>query len=210
MPTPTTHRRIPPPLDTAQGERLSRDAYRADFRQTEAQSRDQDVFKLERGQHFEESENASREALRRGDWDQALRIIDQRRQLYLATVHADALRSSVFHRVRIVEEPLTPYVQWELHALRLQDECGMPVSILRAHELRDAEDHGPLPELVVLGTQVMYEVLYTTAGAPDGAIRHTHTVDPWAAYLRDLHASGENIQTYFNRRVAPLPPPQPA
>jgi hypothetical protein len=129
-----------------------------------------------------------------------------------ATAEADARRGSVFHRTRVVEEPLTPYMQWQLHALRLRDECGAKIRILPANRLGDAEADGPLPELVVLGGRALYEVFYTDTGAPDGAVRYTEPslVERWERYIKRLYAAGESVQSYFTRRVAHLPPPVPA
>lgn len=55
-------------------------------------------------------------------------------------------------------------------------------------------------------------MLYTDAGRPDGAIRFTDpdTVRNWTDCLRELYKSAEDVQTYFNRAVADLPPPPAA
>jgi hypothetical protein len=65
----------------------------------------------------------------------------------------------------------------------------------------------PLPEVVVLGDQVLYEVRYTVDGAPDGAVRYDDptVVAGWAAYLRALYAEGEDVAAYVEHV-----PPRPA
>ncbi|MFI0780624.1 DUF6879 family protein [Streptomyces sp. NPDC021212] len=107
-----------PALPPEQGERLTRDAYKRDFREREARIRDAASWKLERRQHFEEQGSPSRDALRRGQWEEALRLLEDRRDALRAAAQEDAQHGHTFHRVRVVEPPLTPYMQWELHSHR--------------------------------------------------------------------------------------------
>ena len=83
---------------------------------------------------------------------------------------------------------------------------------MHAEDLREAEVGGPLPELVVLGGRVRYEVVYNDAGVPDGAVRFTDpaVVEGWERYVKRLHDAGEGIQSYYARCVAGLPAPEPA
>lgn len=198
-----------PTLPADQGELLSNDAYRRDFLERNTAIRNGDSWKLERLQHFEEQSHASRDALRRGNWQEALRLIDAGRDAHRASALDAERRGSAFHRVRVVEEPLTPYLQWELHLLRLRAECGHRIRVLPAEAVKAAETNGLMPELTLLDSRTLYRVLYTDTGVPDGAVRYTdpHIVDPWASYLRDAYAVGEDIAPYFDRVVAPLPPP---
>ncbi|MFD7500642.1 DUF6879 family protein [Streptomyces sp. NPDC059850] len=73
-----------------------------------------------------------------------------------------------------------------------------------------AETEGLLPEIVVLGGSVLFQVLYDETGFCVGAVRHTgqDTVGDWAGYLEKLYAAGEDVASYFAREVAPLPPPR--
>lgn len=198
----------PPALDPGQGERLQQDAYRHDFMERDAKIQGRDSWKLERLQHFEE-DDASRDALRRGEWQEALRLLEEERPDAVAAGEEDARRGSAFHRLRIVEEPLSPYMQWELHSLRLWDECGTPTRVLTTDKLHRAEADGTLPELVLLGGQTLYQVCYTDAGALDGAVRYSEAalVESWESYIKQLYEAAEGMQSYFARRVAHLPPP---
>ena len=193
----------PPRLDCAEGVRLTMDAYRQDFPARRRQTEGRDHFKLERLQHFEEVD-ASREALRRGDWAEALRLLEDDRPGVTAAAEADARRGSVFRRIRIVEEPLSACMQWQLHSLRQRDECGVRVRIVTAKKLRNAERAAELPELVLLGGHTLYRVCYTDTGASDGAVRFTdpEVVASWEAYLKRLNEAAEDVQTYFTREVA--------
>lgn len=203
---------LAPELPEELGERLDRDAYRADFWARHNAIRDGESWKLERLQHFEEINDASRDALRRGDWDEALRLIEATRGTLREAASDDRRRGSAVHRVRVVEEPLTPYVQWELHSLRLSAECGHRIRVLPAAAVAASETERPLPELTLLDNTTLYRVVYTEAGRPDGAVRYidTETVRCWVGYLRDAYAAAEDIQSYFDRVVAHLPPPPAA
>ncbi|MEU3421563.1 DUF6879 family protein [Streptomyces murinus] len=203
---------LAPELPDELGERLTREDYKQDFRERRAAIRDGEAWKLERLQHFEETNDDSREALRQGDWPAVLRLFEAERDALLRKARNDAARGAVFHRIRVVETPLTPYVQWELHWLRLTAECGHSVRVLPASALAAAEADTSLPELNLLEGRTLYRVLYTDAGRPDGAVRFTDpsTVRNWSEYLRELYGAAEDIQEYFDRAVAVLPPPPPA
>ncbi|MEO3974007.1 DUF6879 family protein [Streptomyces sp. CAU 1734] len=198
-----------PCLPLAQGSRLTRPVYKQDFRQRYAQISQRDSWKLERLQHFEEEGSASRDALRAGEWKEALRLLEEDREGLLAAAREDELMGTVFHRVRVVEKPFTPYLQWELHSLRQQAECGTRVRVVRAGAVAGSEGAGPLPEVVVLGGHTLYRVLYTESGACSGAIRYTDpdVVGSWEYYISELFRAGEDMEQYFEREVAPLPPP---
>ncbi|GHF63234.1 hypothetical protein GCM10018790_46340 [Kitasatospora xanthocidica] len=200
-----------PELRSEWGEVLARHDYKRDFRERDARVRGRDSWKLERRQHFEEQGSASWEAVRRGDWGEALRLLEGRRAALLEIGREDEERGSFFHRVRVVERPLSAYLQWELHSLRIRAECGERIRILDAGALVDsgAEEFGPLPEIVILGGRTAYQVLYSETGIPVGAVRYTDPdlVRRWEDYIKDLHEAGEDVLSYFDREVAPLPPP---
>ncbi|MFI6704759.1 DUF6879 family protein [Streptomyces sp. NPDC050509] len=198
-----------PTLLPEQGERLVRDVYKREFRERDAAIHDRDSWKLERRQHFEEQGSPSRDALSRGDWRESLRLMEERREKLLAAAQADERRNSAFHRVRVVEQPLTPYLQWELNSLRQQAECGMRVRVVGVELVTPSEGEGLLPELVILGGDVLYQVLYTETGVPNGAIRYTDPdiIRGWESYIKELYRVGEDVMDFFDREVAHLPPP---
>ncbi|MCI3223018.1 DUF6879 family protein [Streptomyces sp. NP-1717] len=198
-----------PALLEERGERLVREAYRKDFRERSAVLRDADSWKLERRQHFEEQGSPSRDALRRGEWEESLRLMAGRRDDLAAAARKDERQGHVFHRVRVVEEPLTPYLQWELHSLRQQAQFGARVRVVSAESVSAVERSRPLPELVVLGGRTLFSILYSDAGEPQGAVRFTEpgVVAEWEHYIKSLYESGEDIASYFERAVAHLPAP---
>ncbi|MFJ2218086.1 DUF6879 family protein [Streptomyces sp. NPDC101062] len=194
-----------------QGQRLLRADYGRDFQQRDEKITGRDSWKFERRQHFEELGSPSWEAFHRGDWTEALRLMAENGATYWAKVsQEDRERGSIFHRVRIVEEPLTPYLQWELNSLRIQAEYGLPIRVVSGDQLKALEATAPLPEIVVLGSQVLYEVVYTEAGLLDGAIRISDSglIKSWESFIKELYEGGEDIISYVDRQVAHLPPPQ--
>jgi hypothetical protein len=192
-------------LPTGEGELLTRGEYKRDFRERDAAVRDGDSWKLERLQHFEEQGSPSRDALRRGDWRTALRLLEDRRGALLSAAVEERRRGAVFHRVRVVEEPLTPYLQWEMHSLRQRARYGEKIRVLPAAAVRALETDGLLPELTILGERTLYRVLYTEAGATYGAIRYTDpdVVGRWVAGLKELYATAEDLVPYFAARSRP-------
>ncbi|GHE45671.1 DUF6879 family protein [Streptomyces capitiformicae] len=201
---------LPPVLVPEHGERLTRDAYKRDFGERDAAIRDADSWKLERLQHFEEEGSPSRDALRRGEWATALRLLEDRRDALLATAREDTRKGHRFHRVRVVEKPLSPYLQWELHSHRQRAEYGERIRVVGAEQVASVERAGRLPEIVVLGGDTLFQVLYSKAGATLGSVRYTDDdlVGSWENYIRRLYEAGEDVRSYFEREVAHLPPPR--
>ncbi|MFJ6212979.1 DUF6879 family protein [Streptomyces sp. NPDC092296] len=196
-------------LDPALGDRLDLAAYRADFRDRQWTIDGQDSWKLERRQHFQEPGFPSWDAFARGDWHEALRLIEAERDYLHDFGRENTRRRTTLLRVRVVEQPLTPYLQWELHLLRLRAECGEHIRVVGPEAVRDREGAGPLPERVTLGAGTVYQVLYTEQGALDGAVRFT---DPEVTarcreFVRELYEAGEDLVRYVDREVAHLPPP---
>ncbi|WP_405617085.1 DUF6879 family protein [Streptomyces sp. NBC_01508] len=201
-----------PSLDPELGVRLVSKDYKRDFRERDAAIQDGGAWKLERRQYFEEQNDPSRDALTRGDWQEVLRLFAEDREAVLAGALEDRSRGYTFHRVRIVEYPITAYVQWELYWLRQHAELGgSNVRIVTAKQVADAEKTQQLPEMVVLGEQTLYNVIYSDSGVPMGSIRFTDEqhVRSWQQYIRSLFEIGEDIASYFAREIAPLPAPVP-
>lgn len=196
-------------FDRSSGKRLIGDAYEADFASYKQKTYDQDAWKFERRQHFEE-DDPSRDALRAGNWAEALRLLEEDRPGLLEAAEYDRQRGHYFHRLRVVEDPLTPYMQWELHALRMQAECGRKLRVVDADVIRDIEGNEQLPEIVVLGDQALYDVIYSDAGEVEGAVRFTQPelVRQWAHFIEEIYSSAEDMISYFDRHVAQLPPPR--
>ncbi|MFC4586938.1 DUF6879 family protein [Sphaerisporangium corydalis] len=163
------------------------------------------VWKLERAQHFHEPYEPSWAAMAQGDWERSLLLVDEMR----GSLRAEYDGYAEFRRVRVVETPLTPYMQWELHVLAARSEAGERSRVIPATAVRAYEPSGPLPELLIFESTLMYEVLYDENGAHLGGRRITDhdVVAPCLAALIALYDLGEDLRSYHRREVAPLPPP---
>lgn len=195
--------------DLAHGVRLLGDDYYNHFNEHFWRTGRPGFWKLERLQHFEEPGDESWVAFDRGDWHQSLALLEERRPAL--RTHYAKIANAKFEtfRIRVVEHPLTEYMQWELHLLHLRDQLGGYTRILPAHEVRQLEEESRLPELITLGDDVMYEILYDENGLQEGGVLHTGVslIARCREFIRSLYEKGEPISTYFGREVEPLEPP---
>ncbi|WP_416983987.1 DUF6879 family protein [Streptomyces sp. T028] len=197
-------------LPASGGTRLDQGAYIDDFGRRFWRTGGSGFWKLERMQGYDEGDFASWRALVRGDWEESLRLIEELRPEFEEYYGKIAASGFALHRVRIVERPLVPYIQWELNLLRLKREYGERVSVVDAVEVAPYEDRGPLPELCVLGSEAVYVLDYTSSGVPDGAVRHTDpaVVRQARELVQRLHSDGKDLESYFRREVAGLAAPR--
>ncbi|WP_179893023.1 MULTISPECIES: DUF6879 family protein [Streptomyces] len=115
----------------------------------------------------------------------------------------------VFRRVRVVEFPVSPYLQWEMNVFRVRSELGEEIRVLDARKISDLEREAPVPEVIVLGHAVMYAVTYDDELKGAGARRFTDTdqVSRTSREFEALYAMGEGFPEFFEREIAPLDPP---
>ncbi|MDL4774521.1 DUF6879 family protein [Actinomadura xylanilytica] len=167
-----------------------------------------DLWKLERIQSFQEPDEPSWVSMMNGDWDRALALIEEKRA---ASKHHVSVADGIDNRrVRVTELPVTPYLQWEMHVLRIWAETGaQDIRVIDQSGVGALEADGPLPEVVILGSSVMYETLYDATGTHSGG-RRIDDPDVIAACRNDLaglYNTAEDMFSYFEREIAPLPPP---
>jgi hypothetical protein len=192
------------------GERLALDDYLADLDRRFAGAPGHDSWKFERRQHFTEPDDASWAAFARGEWADSLRLMAATRD-EIEAEHRDAARlGSALYRVRVVEEPIAPYLQWELHLLRLRAECGERIRVVDVTRVAEFETGGKLPELLTVGPDTVYRILYNAAAALQGALRHVDTAltTRCVRFMRRLYQDGEEMTEFFQRRVAGLDAPR--
>nr|WP_090935161.1 DUF6879 family protein [Nonomuraea jiangxiensis] len=161
------------------------------------------LWKLERIQSFREAAVPSWVATMEEDWERSLKLIDH------DPVAGCRAEGFVRRRVRVVEQPVTPYLRWEMHVLALRDPAAEQVRVLDAREVADLEVRRRLPELVVLGTSVMYEVTYDAEGTHSGARRidDRDVIAACRGELDKLYTAAEDFRSYYEREIAPLPAP---
>lgn len=192
------------------GDTLDHAAYHEDFTK-ESDGLSGVVWKLERAQTFRESGDAGWEAFGSGHWDRPLGILDAEREAIRADAQRNAERGLEIRRVRVVESPVSPYPQWEMHALRMLAEEGFGLRVLDASRVGELERVQQLPEIVVIGDRVLYEVRYDAQWTPIGA-RRIHDPDVIQEARRevaDLYDAGEPLIEFFRREISPLPVPTP-
>jgi Family of unknown function (DUF6879) len=165
--------------------------------------------KLERLQSFRQPGHPSWDAFNAGLWNVALHMLQQNRATVAAEFAEDKRRGIVSYRVRVVDLPVTPYLHWELHSLKLRAEYGEIIRIVTPEALARFERCQITPELIFMGDLAMYEIRYDDSGVLCGARKFTDPV-LIAGCIDDVHALfgyGEDLDTFFAREIAPLPPP---
>lgn len=190
-------------------ERMDRPAYHADFNRL-YNSGIGFLNKLERGQHFKERGFASWEAFAADDWAKALSLTDERRDDYAQELRKAAQLGIRHRRLRVVEFPVTPYVQWEFFVLRVRVDLGDDIKVLDARKISDIEKDRPVPEVVILGDVAMYEVVYDDDGNAAGANRFSERelIRETSRGFDALYERGEAFYDFFDREIVPLAPPQ--
>ncbi|MFF0232701.1 DUF6879 family protein [Micromonospora sp. NPDC005254] len=192
------------------GELLRLDDYWADFDDRFWRTSAPGFWKLERAQTFKEPGDEGWQAFADGRWEDSLRILDARRPEFQSYYRRIAENGFTTRRVRVIEEPLVPYLQWELHVLRLRHEHGGLTRAVRAEAVAAAESSGQLPEIYTLGAEVMYEAVYDADGVLAAARRwrDPELVASCQSFIESLYHRGEPLDEYFARVVAPMGPPR--
>lgn len=190
-------------------ERMDRPSYHADFGRIYADGIGF-LNKVERGQRFQERGFESWEAFAAGDWERALALAAAGREDYARELRNAKSLGIQHRRIRVVEFPITPYVQWEFFVLRVRVDLGEEIRVVNAHDLADMEKDHPIPEVVTLGDRVLYEVVYDNDGNADGAKRHTDPslIRKTNRAFDTLYERGEGFLDFFEREIAPLDPPR--
>ncbi|MGW1058257.1 DUF6879 family protein [Micromonospora rubida] len=192
------------------GERLDLKEYWADFEERFWRTAAPGFWKLERQQTFREPGDEGWQAFADGRWEDSLQILVARRREFADYYRRVAENGFATRRVRVVSEPLTPYLQWELHVLRLRHEYGGLTRVVDATLVATAETTAVLPEIYTLGTEVMYEAIYDADGVLAAARRwlDPELVARCQAFIESLYRDGEPLDEFFARAVAPLEPPR--
>jgi hypothetical protein len=165
--------------------------------------------KLERLQQFHQPESRSWLACVAGRWEESLEQTERDRPIIEAEFAEDARLGLTSHRVRVVEFPITPYLQWEMHRFKVRVEYGENIRVIGPELVAPYETNGMVPELIFMDSLAMYEVLYDETGVLAGGRKFTdlELVASCLAEVQTLYAQGEDFMTFFEREIAPLPAP---
>lgn len=190
------------------GEELPLDDYLTDFEERFTSKDNRPCWKLERRQEFVEQGSASYDAFRRGDWEQSLKLLEERRPDIHRYYTSAATRGIQAYRVRVVEKPISRYLVWQLNSLRQRSELGEHTRVVESNKIARYEHDEQLPEIVGLGDDVAYRVIYDSAGAAERAIRSTNRseIEHWRRIFTTLYDSGEDMGHFYDRCVANLRP----
>ena len=189
--------------ESLSGHRLNRMQYSADYLRSYEKIRNTTSWKFERQQTFIEPRDDSWQEFERGNWERSLARFNDRRPRLLAQAREDAARGIELYRVRVVAEPLSSYLIWELNVLKVRAEYGERIRVVDAELIADFERDGALPEILTLGDEIVYQIIYDDSGALEGAIRCTDRADVerWVSFMAEMYGKGEEIDSYFARRV---------
>lgn len=187
------------------GDHLNLSAYDDDFGARFQSLRNAEIWKLERQQVFDQPENESWMAFQRGHREESLRQLEADRPGLRELFSRLARIGCGVQRVRVVDKPISTYLLWELHSLRIRAQCGEDIRVITPAALSAFERNRPVPEIVTLGNEVTYRILYDAQGEAEGAVRY---LDPdltarCATEIATLHRPAEPLEPYFVREVAP-------
>lgn len=171
-------------------------------------STDCSTLKLESAQHFIEPGNDSWDLFVAGDWTGALNAVDEMAE-DLSTAFAELqARGISTRRLRLVEQPVSPYLQWELHVLRARSVAGEQIRVLPKSSATLRLGYGPR-EFLFMGNAVLFDIIYSRSGRLDGAREFAWDSEAQMLYetTEDMFATGEDLLSYFDRVIAPMPAP---
>ncbi|GAA3039334.1 DUF6879 family protein [Actinokineospora globicatena] len=191
-------------LATAEGTRLLGDAYLDDFNERFWRIGRSGFWKLERLQDFREPTDDSWVAFDQGRWQDAVAALRERRGAL--TEHYRKISEHGFEtwRVRVVEWPLTDYLRWESELLALRDELGGHTRFLDASRVEHLESAGVLPELITLGDEALYHLLYDETGLQQGGVRYDDEglVVAVREFIQGLYSVGATAEGFMERAAA--------
>jgi hypothetical protein len=169
------------------------------------------LWKLERRQDFREPGYPSWDAFAAGRVNESLALIEESREELTDYHHKLTGRGVVSRRVRVVADPPTPYLWWESHVLKLRAEAGEQMRTVDVASVAQHEADGwTLPEVVILGSEAMYDVQYDAEGVITGAHRYQQQplIETWLGFIAGLFDAGDPFLDYYWRSIESQAPPQ--
>lgn len=186
----------PPAWALAGSTRLDLGEFSAAF--ADAWSRTGSRFlKLECWQSYREAAtNESQAAYDRGDVESAQRLLTEEAEADRPLYQDVRRRGIEYARVRLVREPLTPYLKYELLSYRIRAEMGENIEVVRYEPAERPPDERPFDFLLFDGhTALLHD--YGT-----GAVGFQ--VGGWLTHDPEVIARLARITREFRRRASPL------
>ncbi|MDA0565542.1 hypothetical protein LG943_14630 [Streptomonospora sp. S1-112] len=186
---------------------LDLDTYLADYRREYAGGGV--TWKLDRLQTLRKPGDPSWEAFAAGDWARARELTEKDRPRADAMAAKGGEAGTETRRIRVVEHPVSPYLQWEMQFLRMLAEAGQQIRVVAAAQVGRWEHERILPEVVAVADRALYLVRHDSSGKAFGAWRigDRDVISSSLIELDALFRAGEPLLEYFHREIAPLPPP---
>jgi hypothetical protein len=167
-------------------------------------------LKLERRQCFKEPDSPSWRAFDSGDWRLALELINvenEETKDYFEELKSRRIRAL---RIRIVEFPIDPYLQWEFWVYHRNARLGEDIRVITLDELhrRRGQDY-ELPELAIIDDTVAYEVMYDDSGLNVGGrkIVDQILIRQCTNEFMELFNVAQPIDDFFPEHILPLSDP---
>jgi hypothetical protein len=183
-------------------DRLDSEGYLKDFYKYFDHMQD-GMRKIEYGQSFSQPGNKSWEAFNHGDWQLALKLQDD------LSKEADRYFKSLKRvappgrRVRIVVEPFSDYLIWELNIFRRNERLGEVIRVIKFPEAVELVARDFIDDYVAIDNTVAYRVLYDHNGLNIGAEKslNPETVNGAVDAFEALFKNAEPFQEFFSREV---------
>lgn len=122
----------PPPMVVSRGTRLALDQFLAEFRTAWSRMRSR-FLKLETWQSYEElAANRSQQAFQRGDFNRARELLREEAEGDRPLYDDIRQRGLDYARIRLVKEPLTEYLRYELMSYQIRAEMGENIVVVRS------------------------------------------------------------------------------
>ncbi|MDN3025673.1 DUF6879 family protein [Streptomyces sp. S.PB5] len=190
------------------GEFLPVEEYLAAFREDYARPEVKTFDKLECGQVFKEPGSASWGAFSRGDWPEAVRLLQDAVPAMGQQFTKAEERGLTLRRVRYVEVPPSDYLVWEMAVLRERVRLGEQVRVFVSQGRPGFSAPPPrwFSELVIIGTVRLYELRYKPDGVIAGAFRFSapELIDACRADFDRLYGAAEDLPSFHDRVTGPL------
>lgn len=169
-------------------------------------------WKLERRQTFREPDVPSWVAMAEGDWPRAHLLADEMRIGISEHQRRLDAKGIVQRRVRFVELPLSDYLRWELYILHIRADLGERIRVLSPSIAGPWETADPLPEIIVLGDDTVYQVRYDGDGIVTGAklLNDPKIAAKCRTELESLWRQGEDLDDFLARTGVLTDSPEPS